>query len=129
MLWSAMCVEHMVESLARCTVTGHMVGCLLQRPDALMAREWPVLPESAMSGGDEGVGGPNTKEVNGATGSVRMLGFPIHQLSAGAAAAALWGGASMQGRAIQMAFSPWRHWMAAQPPSMLLKVIAGLWPG
>jgi hypothetical protein len=47
---SAMCGEHIVESSARCTVTGHMVGHLLQRPDASMTRKWQVLPESEMSG-------------------------------------------------------------------------------
>jgi hypothetical protein len=48
-----------------------------------------VLPESAMRGGDDGAGGPNTVKISEATGSASMLGFPHHQFSA-AAAAAVW---------------------------------------
>ena len=60
---SAMWVELMVVLSAKRTVTGEVVGRVLRRPVVLMARKWPVLPVSAMSGRGIGMGGegPNSE--------------------------------------------------------------------
>jgi hypothetical protein len=58
-----MWVELMVVLSAKRTVTGEVVGRVLRRPVVLMARKWPVLPVSAMSGRGIGMGGegPNSE--------------------------------------------------------------------